>query len=73
VKAPITNKREFLVEANRINAKLSATIDGEKSYPTLYALLALAVHCANESNVPNDEALSIFRKLLEIRKPSAKG
>jgi hypothetical protein len=54
------SKQELLIEARRINSKLSAVIDGEQSVPALYALLALAVHCAAQSNVSRDDALAIF-------------
>jgi hypothetical protein len=72
MKDPI-QKQEFLVEAWRINAKLAAVIDGEGSYPTLYALLALAVHCADKSNASSEEAVHLFQKMLENRKPFTKG
>ena len=54
------SKQELLNEANRISSKLSAAIDGEQSIPTLYALLALAVHCSTQARVSRDEALTLF-------------
>jgi len=54
------SKQELLIEARRISSKLSAVIDGEQSIPTLYALLALAVHCSMQANVSSNEALAIF-------------
>lgn len=54
------SKQELLIEARRISGKLSTAIDGEQSIPTLYALLALAVHCSAQACVPRDEALAIF-------------
>ena len=57
------SKQDLLNEATRINRKLSAAVDGELSLPTLYALLALAVHSAEQANVPKEQALAIFSGL----------
>jgi len=56
-------KQELLNEAQRISSKLSAAVDGEQSIPTLYALLALAVHCSGQANVTKEQAVAIFSDL----------
>lgn len=55
---------ELMSEAARINGKLAAAVDGEDAYPTLYAAIALVIHCASEANVPLADALTIFRRAL---------
>ncbi len=43
-------RRELHEQATRINVKLARMLEGEPSLPSLYACLALAVHCAGQTS-----------------------
>jgi len=60
-----TDKRKLFDDANRINTKISAAIDGEDAYTTMYALIALAAHCTKEAGVAPEDAVALLRRSFE--------
>jgi hypothetical protein len=63
-------KRVLLNETHRLSGKISKAVDGEDARTALYALLAIAVHCAHELSLSDEEARRLFEAVLHAGKPS---